>query len=674
MCGCRHESYGRLVPTTIEDDKAELIARATDVAHKSSGTGGPPHEVVGSLLRAYYRHVAPEDVSERSGTDLYGALASHYKLAESRPQGRAVVRVSTPGLSDTGWSAGGRSVVEIVTDDMPFLVDSVTMELGRLQRNVHAVIHPQLQVLRDITGTLESVRAVEEGEVAPDDQALAESWMHVEIDRIAGDEGAAEIEQSLRKVLQDVRESVEDWERMQAQIKAIGDELVESPPPLSAEELRQGRDLLKWLSADHFTFLGYREYKLEDDGDDVLLRAVPGTGLGILRADQDMSTSFGKLPTLVKAKAREKTLLVLAKANSRATVHRPAYLDYVGIKKFDANGEVVGERRFLGLFSSGAYTESLTHIPLLREKAAEVQRIAGFDQRSHAGKALMDTLENYPRDELFHTPVEELAPIAENVMYAGERRQLRAFVRRDTYGRYVSVLVYLPRDRYNTGVRERFAQILKDRLGGDSVEFTARVNESSTARVHFVVHPPKGGHIGDIDTSDIERRLAAASRSWRDDFIAAVIGEYGDERGSRLGRSYLESFPEAYKEDFSPATASADLGRLEAITGGVGLDLALYAHVDAGRGEARLKVFRIGPPLSLSQVLPMLSSMGVEVVDERPYELSALPRQTYIYEFGLRYGRELPEPARRLFVDALRAVWDGYNEIDGFNSLVLGAG
>ncbi|WP_426241497.1 NAD-glutamate dehydrogenase [Nocardioides sp. LHG3406-4] len=662
------------MPTTLEDDKAALIEKAADVARGSKGTGGPPHESVGSLLNAYYRHVAPEDVVDRSPTDLYGALASHYKLAETRPQGRAVVRVSTPGLAESGWSAGGHSVVEIVTDDMPFLVDSVTMELDRLLRNVHAVIHPQFEALRDITGLLEGVHAVEEGEVAPDDQAIAESWMHVEIDRITDEEDVAEIEESLRRVLQDVRESVEDWGKMQAQIKAIVDELTETPPRLAAEELRQGRELLAWLAADHFTFLGYREYKLEDDGDDVLLRAVPGTGLGILRADQDMSTSFGKLPALAKAKAREQTLLVLAKANSRATVHRSAYLDYVGIKKFDDNGEVVGERRFLGLFSSGAYTESLTRIPLLREKAAEVQRVAGFDPRSHAGKALMDTLENYPRDELFHTPVEELAPIAENVMYAGERRQLRAFVRRDTYGRYVSVLVYLPRDRYNTGVRERFAEILKERLGGDSVEFTARVNESSTARVHFVVHPPQGGHIGDIDTDDIERRLADASRSWRDDFTTAVVGEYGDERGSRLGRAYLDSFPEAYKEDFTARTGSADLGRLEAIEGEEGIDLALYAHVDAGRGEARLKVFRIGPPLSLSQVLPMLSSMGVEVVDERPYRLDDLRRETYIYEFGLRYGRELPEPARKLFVDALRAVWDGYNETDGFNALVLAAG
>ena len=335
---------------------------------------------------------------------------------------------------------------------------------------------------------------------------------------------------------------------------------------------------------------------------------------------------------------------------------------------------MVGERRFLGLFSSAAYTESVNRIPMVREKVAEVLARVGFDTHSHAGKALMDTLENYPRDELFQTPVEELAPIAEAVMYTRERRQLRLFVRRDTYGRFLSCLVYLPRDRYNTTVRERISEILKRRLGGDSVEFTARVSESNMARLHFVVRPPKGELMGEVDVADLERRLVDAARSWYDDFTAAVTSEYGEEAGSRLGRTYGESFPEAYKEDFSARTASVDLGRLEAIQGDDGIDLSMYEQMDAGRGEARLKVFRIGSPLSLSQVLPMLSSMGVEVVDERPYQLEGLRRPSYIYEFGLRYGRSLPAGARELFQDALHAVWDGHNEIDGFNALVLGAG
>jgi len=661
--------------TTLEHDKSELLEKAIDLALARKGAGGPPHDQMSALLKAYYRHVAPEDVCERGDVDVYGALASHWKLADNRPQGTAQVRVFTPTLAEHGWSAGGHSVVEVVIDDMPFLVDSLTMELSRQLRDVHLVIHPQFDVVRDITGALQSAAPVADGSLEPPGEAVRESWMHIEVDRIREGDDTAVIEADVQRVLRDVRESVEDWDKMHAQVLEIVGELATDPPPLPEEEIRQGRELLEWLAHDHFTFLGYREYKLERQGDDELLRAVPGTGFGILRADQDMSASFGKLPTMVKAKAREKTLLVLAKANSRATVHRPAYLDYVGVKTFDENGEVMGERRFLGLYSSAAYTESLMRIPLLREKATAVLKLNGFDPRSHAGKALMDTLETYPRDELFHTTVDELAPMVEAAMHARERRQVRMFIRRDTYGRYVSVLVYLPRDRYNTSVREKFSQILKDHLGGESVEFNVSVNESTTARVHFVVHPPKGGTIAEVETDDLEHRLTDASRSWRDDFTTAVIAEYGEEAGARLGRRYLDSFPEAYKEDFAARTAAVDLGRLEALPADEeGLDLSLYEQLDAGRGEARLKVFRVGPPLSLSEILPMLSSMGVEVVDERPYELEGLDRPTYIYEFGLRYGRALPAHARELFQDALRAVWEGFNEIDGFNALVLRAG
>ncbi|RYB95105.1 NAD-glutamate dehydrogenase [Nocardioides oleivorans] len=631
----------------------------------------------GDLLRSYYRHVAPEEVDERSPEDLFGALASHYEVAVSRPQGTATVRVVTPTTAESAWSAAGRSVVEVVTDDMPFLVDSVTMELSRLGHNVHAVIHPQFNVERDITGELQHVHAQEPD---ADSREGAESWMHVEIDRL-DDEEAAEVTDGVQRVLRDVRESVEDWDKMHAQALSVVADLDATPPPLPADELRQGRDFLTWLADDHYTFLGYREYVLEADDadpDECGLRAVPGTGLGILRHDQDLSSAFAKLPPMVKAKAREKTLLVLAKANSQATVHRPAYLDYVGVKTFGPDGEVVGERRFLGLFSSAAYTESVTRIPVLREKVKEVLRRAGSDPRSHAGKALMDTLENYPRDELFHTSPADLAPIVQDVMFARERRQLRAFVRRDTYGRYVSVLVYLPRDRYSTSVRERFSAILREDLGGEHVEFTVRLNESSSARVHFVVHPPKGGHIPEIDVPELEHRLIEASRSWRDDFMAAVVSEHGEDHGAQLARSWADAFPEAYKEDYNPQRASADLGRIEAIEGEQGIDLALFDQDAQGgayrRGESRLKVFRVGEPLSLSTMLPMLTSMGVEVVDERPYVLSGLSRPSYIYEFGLRHGRSLPPHERTKFSDALAAVWSGFNEIDGFNQLVLAAG
>ncbi|MEI5672300.1 MULTISPECIES: NAD-glutamate dehydrogenase [unclassified Nocardioides] len=659
--------------TATQVDKSELLEKATALARSGTGSGGPPHDRVGELLRAYYRHVAPEDLVDRTDVDVYGAFASHHRLAAQRPQGTAQVRVLTPTLGEQGWSAGGHSVVEVVVDDMPFLVDSLTMELSRQLRDVHVVVHPHFDVERDITGELQAVHVIDDGSLEPHEGTIRESWMHVEIGRVPEGEDLDAMVEHVHQVLRDVREATEDWPRTRARMLEIVGELGDAAPAgVGAEEVRQARELLTWLTEEHYTFLGYREYELTADDH---LQGVPGTGLGILRDDPDLSQST-QLPEKVRDKAREPSLLVLAKANSRATVHRPAYLDYVGVKTFDADGNVIGERRFLGLLSSTAYAESLTRIPLLRERAADVLKRSGFDPRSYAGRALMDTLETYPRDELFHTSVEELAPMAEAAMHARERRAVRAIIRRDTYGRYVSVLVYLPRDRYNTGVREKFSQILQDRLGAESVEFTVRINESTTARVHFVAHLPHGAQMPEVDTADLERRLTEASRSWRDDFLGAVIAEYGEEAGSALGRRYVDAWPEAYKEDFAPRTASVDLGRLEGIRGEEGIDLSLYQPLDAGRGEARLKVYRVGEPLSLSAVLPMLSSMGVEVVDERPYDLAGDPggRRSFVYEFGLRSDRQLPEEARGLFQDALHAVWDGFNETDGFNTLVLGAG
>jgi glutamate dehydrogenase len=658
---------------SVDPQKSHLLSQAIALAERSSGTGGPPKTTVGPLLHAYYRHVATDDLLDRSAEELYGALASHYRTAETRPQGTASVHVFTPTLAEHGWSAGGHSVVEVVTDDMPFLVDSVVMELMREERDVHLVVHPQFDVMRDVTGRLDSVACPDNAYDEPSEGAVRESWMHVEISRIGHDEDVDAIAADVQRVLRDVRESVEDWERMRQQVTEIVESLQTAPPTsLSAEEVDRGVAFLQWLGDDHFTFLGYREYHLDHEGDDEFLRGVPGSGLGILRDDPDLS-AVGKLPAKAAELAREQTLLVLAKANSRATVHRPAYLDYVGVKTFDADGEVTGERRFLGLFSSAAYTESVWHVPLLREKADDVLNILGLDWRSHAGKALIDTLENYPRDELFHTPVAELAAMASRVSETRGRRQLRIYVRRDTYGRYVSVLVFLPRDRYNTTVRERFSDILKGCFNGEQIEFTVRMSESTTARVHFVVHPAKREKIPDVDVSELERRLTDASRSWRDDFTAATIAEFGEDVGSRLARSFESSFPEAYKEDFSAATGALDLARLEGL-GDTGTDLSLFSPLDAARGEARLKVFRRGAPISLSDVLPALSSTGAEVVDERPYQLDHSDHPSYIYEFGLRYPPGMPDQVREPFQDTIRAVWNGFNEIDGFNALVLGAG
>ena len=640
------------------------------------------------LLESYFRHVPPEELVDRDPDDLAGAVASHEQLAAVRPIGTARVRVSTPSRTSDGWAAGGRSVVEIVTDDMPYLVDSVTMALSRQRHDVHLVVHPTFDVVRDLSGGLVEVFPVPDETRPAGAGRVRESWMHVETDRIDPDD-VPEVEAALLKVLDDVRGAVEDAPKMRDRLQRAVAELQEESarvpvgvddPAAWETEVQQTIALLEWLADDHFLFLGSRDYLLEPDPDDpdappAFLRAVPGTGFGILRADPDLGAAAGRMPERVRARAQEPRALVLTKANSRATVHRPAYLDYVGVKTFDAEGRVVGEHRFLGLFTNAAFTESVTRIPVLREKVAAVLERGGYDPRGYAGKALLETLESWPREELFGLPVEELGPLVEAATAARERRTLRALVRPDTYGRYVSVLVTLPRDRYSTAVRERFARILRERLGGGEIDFTVRITESTTARVHFVVHLDPDQPVPDLETSDLERRLIEAARSWRDDLVAAIEARYGEQAGLPLRRRYADALPAAYQEDYPAEVGAVDIGRLDAVAEG-DIDLSLDLPEDGGFESARLKIYRAGTALSLSRVLPLLTSMGVEVVDERPYQLDGPDWSAFIYDFGLR-GAVPAHPAEdtaQRFVDTVRAMWDDRADVDGFNELVLAAG
>ncbi|MFD7206209.1 NAD-glutamate dehydrogenase [Streptomyces sp. NPDC059893] len=686
--------------TKLDEAKAELLARAARVAENSpagghlpagtNGEGAPDQESVLAFLQRYYLHTAPEDLADRDPVDVFGAAVSHYRLAEVRPQGTANVKVHTPTVEENGWTCS-HSVVEVVTDDMPFLVDSVTNELSRQGRGIHVVIHPQVTVRRDLTGKLQEVLPA--GSAADSHDMLTESWIHVEIDRETDRADLKQITSDLLRVLSDVREAVEDWEKMRDSALRIADDLPSEPTAddLRTQDVEEARELLRWLSADHFTFLGYREYELREDDS---LSAVPGTGLGILRSDPQhggddhhpVSPSFSRLPADARAKAREHKILVLTKANSRATVHRPSYLDYVGVKKFDAEGNVIGERRFLGLFSSAAYTESVRRVPVVRRKVQEVLRGAGFSPNSHDGRDLLQILETYPRDELFQTPADELRAIVTSVLYLQERRRLRLYLRQDEYGRYYSALVYLPRDRYTTGVRLRIIDILKEELNGTSVDFTAWNTESILSRLHFVIRVEPGTELPTLtetDTERIEARLVDAARSWADGFGEALNAECGEERAAELARRYSGAFPEGYKADHSPRAAVADLVHLEALKRGEkDFALSLYEPVGAAPGERRFKIYRTGAPVSLSSVLPVLNQLGVEVIDERPYELRCSDRTTaWIYDFGLRMpqsshgnGDYLGDDGRERFQEAFTATWTGAAENDGFNSLVLSAG
>ncbi len=682
----------------VEESRTETI----DAAVEAGGRHRLPTDDLRGFLSRYFRDVADDDLRAWDPADVAGCGLRHHQLASRRAAGTASVRVYLPTVDEHGWSTG-HTVVEIVNDDMPFLVDSVTAELSRQGRGIHLVIHPTFAVRRDDRGNLLEVLDGTPSTLDPGDgdadatgpaDARVESWIHIEIDRVTDEAEVAALTSSLHRVLDDVRAAVDDWPMMRDGALTLERELRERAPVGLEDQAAEAGRFLDWLADENFTFLGYREYALADAGGEEVLRAVPGSGLGILRAGakQD-SESYSRLPARARAKARERRVLVLTKANSRATVHRPSYLDYVGVKSFDASGGVVGERRFLGLYSSAAYHESVRRVPILDAKVDAVLARSGFAPDSHSGKDLLAILETYPRDELFQVDVEELYETVLAVLRLQERRRTRLFLRREVYGRYMSALVFLPRDRYTTGVRLRIERILKDAFGAESVDHTTRVSESVLARLHFVLRVPPGQEVPDVDERRLESRLVEASRTWEEDLAESSRAEVSEEVAARMLHVWGDSFPEAYKEDFPARVAVGDLRRIDRLaaetreraaggdTAAVGRAFAtnLYQPLDADPQERRFKLFRCAP-LSLTAVLPFFRNLGVEVVDERPYHLRRRDgTSAWIYDFGLRFPVQVArqvdtQAAHAIFTEAFLAAWEGRSESDGLDQLVLRAG
>ncbi|MFL6031970.1 MAG: NAD-glutamate dehydrogenase, partial [Rubrobacteraceae bacterium] len=652
--------------------KDELLDRVVARVREQLAEDQAPQ--VEEFVRQYYAWITAEDLADRSPIDLYGAAVGHWTFARQRTPGEPKVRVYNPQFDEHGWQST-HTVIEIVTDDMPFLVDSTRMGINREGYAIHLMLHPIVKVRRDDAGRLVEVL---EPDTQDDESVLYESVIHLEIDRQTDPRVLNALHDCITTVLRQVRAAVEDWPDMRERVHEIVSEIDENQPPVENEDPEEAGAFLEWIADDNFTFLGYREYDLlTEDGED-LLRSVPGTGLGILReTDQKPhSLSFAKLPPEVRRLAHAANLLNLTKANSRSTVHRPSYLDYVGVKRFDAEGEATGERRFLGLYAFSAYSVSAFEIPIVRRKIGYVLERAGFPEGSHNEKDLLEILETYPRDELFQIEKEELFEIAMGILHLQERQRVRLFVRRDAYGRFFSCLVFVPRDRYNTRIREKMQEILQRAFDGTNVEFNVRLSESVLARLHFIVYVAPGEN-PDFDANEIEERLAEATRSWTDNLYDALIEHFGEERGIELFHKYRDAFPPGYRDGFLPRTAVADIARIEELESEEDIEMSLYHPLEEPENFLGFKLFRLGEQTSLSGILPLLEDMGVEVVDERPHKIEpAGSRSGWIYDFGLLQeadGELQTGQVREIFQEAFARAWRGTVENDGFNRLVLRA-
>jgi glutamate dehydrogenase len=623
--------------------------------------------LIRDFLDHYFSGTSDADLEEREPANLYGAALAHFNLLRRRQRGTPRLHIYNPQLDQHGWQST-HTIIDLATDDMPFLVDSVRMAINRAGLTSHLIVHPVFRIRRDAKGQVIAVAAPQAGADAGETEAV----MHFEVDRQTEPAVLDALKEDIRAVLEQVRRTVTDWLPMRDRMLALVAECEQAPPKVDAEELAEDLEFLRWVASEHFTYLGYQEYVLADDA--TRLSALPDTGLGILAGNEGDASGFSQLDATARALALAPRLLMVNKTSRRSTVHRPAYMDYLGVKRIDADGNVVGEHRFLGLYSAAAYNRNTREIPLLRRKVANAVIRAGYPKGSHAARALLNILENYPRDELFQISEDELFHIAIGILQLQERQRVRLLMRRDPFGRFYSCLVFVPRERFTTGVRKKITRVLEEALGGSVIDFSVEISDSVLARIHMIVGI--GEATPAIDLPAIEQRLAATTRDWRDELHEVLLDQLGEEQGIRLFNRYGDAFRADYRERYAASVARFDIAKMERLDAGDDLAMTLYQPPDLPPGQLRLKLFHPGYSAALSDTLPMLENMGLRVLEESPSVIHPQGQGTvFIHDFALEHREENLELERVVdtFQDAFSAVWHGHAENDGFNRLVLRA-
>ncbi|MCO7222983.1 NAD-glutamate dehydrogenase [Pleionea sp. CnH1-48] len=632
-------------------------------------------ETVSDFARFFYGSISAEDLNERAASDLYASVLSLWNFLQSSSEEPVLVRVFNPDFESHGWRSS-HTVIELVHPDMSFLVDSVRMELHRLGLGIHLHIHLPMAISRSEDGLISSV-------AIPSDEKTTNvvTPMYLEVDRQTDAEELAKIQQNLERILNDVRVSVSDWEPMKEQLSRVIDNVESTKGAIAQDKLDETLEFLKWISGNHFTMLAYASYDLVERDSHHYLVPNNDSCLGLARLDdwEPREYSLSELPGGARRLILDNgNLLVLTKLSAISTVHRPAHIDYIGIKRLDDKGNVIGEDRFLGLYTSAAYNVNPMSIPVLRQKLQAVLDCSGLANGSHDSKVLRNILETYPRDELFQISIHDLLGTAMGVLHIKERSLIRLFVRRDPYGRFFSCLVYVPREIYNTKLRLKFTDILAETLGAEGeIKFTTTFSESILSRIHFTV-PVKNAEDIEYDLQAVEYELQEASRSWEDNLKDALKTEFGEAQGLSLSRQYGEAFPSGYKDETLPQTAVLDVTHMEKLTPKNGLSMLLYRPQEDSDGILKFKLFHREQPTPLSEVLPMLENMGLQVLGETPHRIDLKNRVSrWIMDFSMMHssGRDLVlEDVKAKFQEAFYKIWAGRAENDGFNRLVLGAG
>lgn len=621
-------------------------------------------------LQQYFASVPLEDIEGRSEEIMARIALDHLDFGAVRRRGQPLLRIFNANNKEHGYTSAF-TFIEMINDDMPFLVDSVAAAIMRHNLAVHITVHPIISVKRDGKGKLTAITAPGKAKAHP------ESFIRFAIARETDAQKLKRLRGEILKVLKDVRVAVRDWDAMRERMRETRDLLENGPKGVDPLLRNETQALLGWLADEHFTFLGYREYRVSEKGKRTFLDAVPGSGLGVLSHKSNGHKSI-ELTTEMKRLRRSRDWLILTKANSRSTVHRPAFLDYVGVKIYDEDGNAIGEHRFIGLLTSIAYSESPTNIPLLRHKVTRIFERARVDVSRHRGKALLHIIETYPREELFQSSVQDLTRTTVGILNLQDRLRVKLFLRRDMFRRFFSCLVFVPREKYTTAVRRKIEALLIDAFGGVSVDSAVQISESALARVHIIVRTPEGERPR-ISINRIEQQLAELVITWSDRLSAELLDDQGNEEGDRLYKSYGTVFPAGYQADTSPKEACGDIRVIDdMLAAGIDRSVDLYKARDLEPGDMRFIVYSVDTPIPLSHALPILEEMGAEVYTEHPYEAKLHSgRAFWIQDFHLRHECDATidvEAISDRFEECFMAVLSGEAENDGLNRLIVAAG
>ncbi|GGW88529.1 NAD-glutamate dehydrogenase [Alteromonas halophila] len=651
--------------SVLLDNVFSLINKKVDAKQKSLVT------TFGQLL---YKNISSDDLEHRNDSDLYGATLSLWHALDNFDSESMYIRVFNPEIAKHGWHSS-HTIVEIIVKDMPFLVDSVRMALNRMGITAHLFLHSPIGLERDKDNKITNF--VEPGQSKKTTQK--ETVLFIEIDRQTSKKDIDALTKELNSVVDEVSLAVNDWQDMTDSLHAV----IKKPDamhwPVSDDQQAQTRKFLEWLADHNFTLMGYRYYDVKAiEGDH---RWIPDndSSLGLMKNSiNDKERLLSKLPSSAREEALSDNPLILTKTNSRSRVHRPAYMDYIGVKVFNKDGQVVGEHRFLGLYSASFYNQSVTQLPILREKIQQVCDLSGFEPGTHAYKAFVNIVETYPRDELLQTPAQELAQIVMGIFQMQERGISRLFVRKDIFGRFFSCMVFVPRERYNTQLRKETQALLSSSLNAEGeVEFTTFFSESVYARTHYIARVKDNN--AEYDVKEIENNIIELTKTWNDRLAAAITAAHGEANGKALERKYNNAFTRSYMEHNLPSDALVDIGKLEQLDDNHTLDMLFYRpQEEASDSEiVKLKLFHRAEPIHLSDVLPMLENFGLRVVDESPYKVTcAEGERNWVMDFTMLHQRIQHfnmEQAQNLFQDAFAKVWYNTLEDDAFNRLILGA-